>query len=109
MVEHVQKFASRFQVTIVFIIIMLAFTLLAYRSQVNQNRIANSVYQQCKANNRAADGTNAVLDSLIAAVTITKSLPDAEKADRIKKYQAVMVPMLTCIHPLALKLQNGSR
>lgn len=96
MTENVQKFASRWQVTIAFILVMLAFTLLAYRSEVNTNRISRNVYLQCQANNRAANGTNHVLDALIAAVTITKSLPDSEKTDRIKKYQAVKVPMLNC-------------
>lgn len=109
MTEHIQHFASRFQLTIVFIIVMLAWTLLAYRSEVNANRIANTTFIQCQETNKAAEGTNAVLNALIAVVTKTKSIPDAEKADRIKKYQAVLVPTITCKHPLALELQNGSK
>lgn len=62
----------------------------------NTKQLKTTVHNLCVASNTAATGTNEVLQSLINAVTITKSLPTTEKVDRIKKYRAVMVPLLKC-------------
>lgn len=51
---------------------------------------------QCNDRNTAAVGTNAVLDSLLEAVKVTKSLPPAEKAERVALYNSVKVRILDC-------------
>jgi hypothetical protein len=58
--------------------------------------LKDTVHDLCLASNTAADSSNRVLESLIAAVTVTKSLGAAEKADRVRKYRAAMTPILKC-------------
>lgn len=94
MAEKVTRFASRWQLTISFFIIMIALLLLGVRSQINDSHINTNtdklriaVYQQCMDLNTAKHGTNDVLDVLIGAVSITASIGSAEKADRIAKYR----------------------
>ena len=86
-----------------FIMMMLAFFALAVPFQLSQNEQSRilAVQQQvlitqCTAANISATGTNEVLDSLISAVKITKSIPDSEKVTRIARYESVKVPLLKC-------------
>jgi len=108
--ETVSVASVRWLITAVFVICLSATLLVAVQGRQNDDAIkaaivkvdANTedlktaVHDLCLASNTAADSSNRVLQSLINAVTVTKTLPAAEKADRIRKYRAAMTPILKC-------------
>lgn len=67
--------------------------------EANTAKLATVVHDQCESRNAAATGTNDVLDTLIAAVKSTKSLPEGEKIDRAVRYTSAKVPVLDCSTP----------
>ena len=69
---------------------------LQIRADKNTASLQKALTTQCTDRNTAAVGTNAVLDSLLEAVNATKSLPPAEKAERVALYNSVKVPIINC-------------
>ena len=102
--------AVRWSLTVIFVVCLSATLLVSIQGRNNDDRLEKALVVQasavtqirtnthnlCLASNTAADGTNAVLQTLINAVTATRSIPPAEKVDRIRKYEAAMVPLLRC-------------
>lgn len=66
------------------------------RIAANSANIQRNVHIQCLAQNRAAVGTNTVLDVLIKFSRTSPVLTPAERADRVRVYIAVKIPVLKC-------------
>lgn len=63
---------------------------------VNTKALKQVVYQRCLSSNKAAEGTNEVLDAVIE-VNKTAPLSPAERAKRIARYESVKVPIEKCV------------
>jgi hypothetical protein len=70
------------------VMVMLAFSLVSYRTQVNAHRI-------CTSSNVFVGRHNALVDQLIASVE-SSTLTAAEKQDRITRYDSVKATALPC-------------
>lgn len=108
--DTVSVASVRWSLTIIFVVCMSTSLLVSFQGRSNDNRLEKALVVQsaavaqintnthnlCVASNTAAKGTNAVLGALINAVTLTKSIPPAEKLSRVRKYRDVLVPLLKC-------------
>ena len=101
--KRVPQYISRRPFTVLFLIGMATFLLLAARSEVNDQhikantaRVERAVADQCQDRLAAAQSTNRVLDQLIAVNRANTSVPATEIRDRIALYAATKVPVLPC-------------
>lgn len=92
---------------------MLVFGYLAFRSEVNTDKIrkntetieANendtraSLIAQCEVNNANATSLNVLIDQIIHAVETAPNLTDEEKAQRIKLYSDAKPNVTVNCHP----------
>jgi uncharacterized protein YabE (DUF348 family) len=72
-----------------FLFVVAAFTLSVYIGQQNTLRIDRLAHTVCATAVTNADSFNAIIDQTIVSVRVSKVLTPAEKADRIKRYNAV--------------------
>lgn len=63
----------------------------------NTRKIETTLVTVCENGNRAAEGTNSVLDALIAGAVDSGVLAPQEKADRIARYKDAKVPIVACL------------
>jgi hypothetical protein len=104
--EYVSKKVMSFYITVIFVIFMLGLLLVAFRSSLADNDISNNaqhireqIYLQCLDTNRAAAGTNAVLDALIdvnKAVKTSVAVSQDELDKRISRYEAIKITLTKC-------------
>lgn len=91
--------AARWPIIALLSVLTIVVVVLGLAIQANTDRLELAVYDQCRASQHAAVGTNTVLDTLIAAVTLTNSIPSAEKTDRVAKYEAAKQTIPVCVAP----------
>lgn len=93
-----------------FILMMLAFALLAFLLEGNQRTQDRAIDQiatnttvlqdlrsaDCRSGNDDTTKFNALVDELVTSVQQGKSLPPAEQQDRIIRYTALKAPLQVC-------------
>lgn len=111
--EYILRSSLRGSMLGIFLVFLVVTLLIALRSELgdraleesnqkieqNTARIKEAVFDQCLATNRAVAGTNTVLETLVDVVSATKSIGEAEKASRVRRYESIMVPLSACSKP----------
>lgn len=117
-VNYVTRRVMRRWLIWLFLIFMLVSVLFAYRGQLrdavieantrdihatvlgvdkNTAALKVAVHEQCLVQNQTAVTTNGIVDSIVDSVMATKSLPESEKAARLKiVVKLTKVPIIVC-------------
>lgn len=107
-VDAVASSASRFGRIIAFLtaFTILAFSVVSWRTEVQQNDINNGVrqdraraYAQCLVANGNATHLNEFLDQIIASVRASSQLTPQQREVRIKAYSAIKQQLPACEKP----------
>ncbi len=91
---------SRTKTLAMFVFVVLAFVLLAYRTEVNFNNNNNDTHRACIQSNRTIVAVNEILNQLIEFQgNAPPKLPPAEEKQRDQRYMALMMIPLECPSP----------
>lgn len=94
--------AARWPLVAIMAVLTVVVVILGVGIQANTDRLENAVYAQCLDVQKAAAGTNVVVETLITATETFNTSPSftvAERADRIVKYKKAIQPIRLCAKP----------
>lgn len=78
---------------------LVAFLIVAHRTEVTQDQMRVSAFNQCQVANDNASALNKFIDRIIVAARASTTLTATEKADRVAQYRSIKQALPVCAKP----------